>query len=43
MRKYIEVFILLAFLGYGLIRLGVGSSCSGRKSGYSTFRFFMYL
>ena len=25
MRKYIGIFIALAFLGYGLIRLGVGS------------------
>ena len=33
MRKYIEVFIVLAFLGYGLIRLGVGSALLSQEIG----------
>ncbi len=35
MRKYLEVFIALAFLGYGLIRLGVASALLGQELGWS--------
>ncbi len=33
MRKYIGIFIALAFLGYGLIRLGVGSLLLAQEIG----------
>lgn len=33
MRKYLGIFIALAFLGYGLIRLGVGSALLGQEIG----------
>lgn len=33
MRKYAGMFIALAFLAYGLIRLGVGSALLGQETG----------
>ena len=40
MRKYIEVFIAILFLGYGLIRLGVGSVLLGQELGILDFAVF---
>ena len=40
MRKYIEIFIAIAFLGYGLIRLGVGSALLGQELGIIDFQVF---
>ena len=33
MRKYISILISIAFLGYGLIRIGVGSALLGQEIG----------
>lgn len=40
MRKYIEHFIAIVFLGYGLIRLGVGSVLLGQEIGLFDFSVF---
>ena len=40
MRKYIEIFIAIVFLGYGLIRLGVGSVLLGQEIGLIDFEVF---
>lgn len=40
MRRYIEIFITFAFLGYGLIRLGVGSFLLAQVSGLIDFQAF---
>jgi hypothetical protein len=40
MRRYIEIFITVAFLGYGLIRLGVGSFLLAQVSGLIDFQAF---
>lgn len=40
MRRYIEKFITLAFLGYGLIRLGVGSMLFVQIVGLFDFQVF---
>jgi hypothetical protein len=33
MRKYVSIIISIAFLGYGLIRIGVGSALLGQEIG----------
>lgn len=40
MRRYIEMFLALAFLVYGLIRLGVGSALLGQEIGLIDFTVF---
>ncbi len=40
MRKYIEIFVAIVFLGYGLIRLGVGSVLLGQSIGLIDFQVF---
>lgn len=40
MRKYVRVFISLALLGYGLIRIGVGSLLLGQEIGLLDFQAF---
>ncbi len=37
-RKHIKIFVALAFLGYGLIRLGVGSVLLGQEMGIFSFQ-----
>lgn len=40
MQKYIRIFISLALLGYGLIRIGVGSLLLGQEIGLLDFQAF---
>jgi len=40
MRKHIEILISLTFLGYGLIRIGVGSVLLGQEIGLLDFQVF---
>lgn len=40
MQKYVRIFISLAFLGYGLIRIGVGSLLLGQEIGLLDFQSF---
>jgi hypothetical protein len=40
MRRYIEIFLTLVFLGYGLIRIGVGSFLLAQVSGLIDFQAF---
>lgn len=40
MRKYIQRLIALALLGYGLIRIGVGSALLGQEIGLLDFQAF---
>jgi hypothetical protein len=40
MRRYISIIISIAFLGYGLIRIGVGSALLGQEIGLLDFQAF---
>ena len=40
MRKYISIFILIAFLGYGLIRICVGCALLGQEIGLLDIKAF---